>query len=161
MPAAQEFPAALGGDGIAWAPRGLNDAKGFVFISDVGEVYPSGFFPQSAGSIRREPLGEIYRNSPLFRRLRDTSQLKGKCGRCEFCEFKEICGGSRARAYALTGDVMAEESCCVYQPKRAAQQSHVASTTAYPRLESKHLQVVAANPDHQPATRQAKSNLQV
>ena len=95
-----------------------------MFISDVGEVYPSGFLPQSAGNVRRAPLSEIYRNSPLFRSLRDTSQLKGKCG---MCEFKEICGGSRARAYALTGDVMAEESCCVYQPKRAPQQSQVAA----------------------------------
>ncbi len=114
VPAAQAFPAALGGDGIARAPRGLNDAKGFVFISHVGEVFPSGFLPQSAGNIRQQKLAEIYRDSPLFRRLRDTSQLKGKCG---VCEFKEICGGSRARAYALTGDVLAEEPCCVYQPK--------------------------------------------
>jgi radical SAM protein len=124
LPAAREFPAALGGDGIAPAPRGLNDAKGFVFISDVGEVYPSGFLPQSAGNVRREPLGKIYRNSLLFRGLRDTSQLKGKCG---MCEFKEICGGSRARAYALTGDVMAEEPCCSYQPRRTADGSLPAS----------------------------------
>ena len=117
VPAAQAFPAALGGDGIARAPRGLNDAKGFVFISHVGEVFPSGFLPLAAGNIRREKLIDLYRNSPLFRSLRDTSQLKGKCGGCE---FKDICGGSRARAYALTGDAMAEEPCCVYQPKRAA-----------------------------------------
>ena len=114
LPAAQAFPAALGGDGIARAPRGLNDAKGFVFISHVGEVFPSGFLPQAAGNIRRQKLAASYRDSPLFRGLRDTSQLKGKCGACE---FKEICGGSRARAYALTGDVMAEEPCCVYQPR--------------------------------------------
>ena len=114
IPAAQAFPAALGGDGIARAPRGLNDAKGFVFISHIGEVFPSGFLPQSAGNIRREPLADIYRHSPLFQKLRDTSQLKGKCGDCE---FKEICGGSRARAFALTGDVLQEEPCCVYQPK--------------------------------------------
>jgi radical SAM protein with 4Fe4S-binding SPASM domain len=114
VPAAQAFPAALGGDGIARAPRGLNDAKGFVFISHLGEVFPSGFLPLAAGNIRREKLIDLYRNSPLFRSLRDTSQLKGKCG---LCEFKDICGGSRARAYALTGDVMAEEPCCVYQPK--------------------------------------------
>jgi radical SAM protein len=117
VPAAQAFPAALGGDGIARAPRGLNDAKGFVFISHVGEVFPSGFLPLAAGNIRRERLADLYRESGLFRRLRDTSQLKGKCGACE---FKDICGGSRARAYALTGDVLAEEPCCVYQPKRAA-----------------------------------------
>jgi radical SAM protein len=117
VPAAQAFPAALGGDGIARAPRGLNDAKGFVFISHVGEVFPSGFLPLAAGNIRRERLADLYRESGLFRRLRDTSQLKGKCGACE---FKDICGGSRARAYALTGDVLAEEPYCVYQPKRAA-----------------------------------------
>jgi radical SAM protein len=117
VPAAQAFPAALGGDGIARAPRGLNDAKGFVFISHVGEVFPSGFLPLAAGNIRRERLADLYRESGLFRRLRDTSQLKGKCGACE---FKDICGGSRARAYALTGDVLAEEPYCLYQPKRAA-----------------------------------------
>lgn len=123
VPAAQAFPAALGGDGIARAPRGLNDAKGFVFVSHVGEVFPSGFLPQSAGNIRRDRLAELYRHSPLFCRLRDTSHLKGKCG---LCEFKDICGGSRARAYALTGDVMAEEPCCVYEPRRAAEQAGTA-----------------------------------
>jgi AdoMet-dependent heme synthase len=114
LPAAQAFPAALGGDGIQRAPRGLNDAKGFVFISHVGEVYPSGFLPEGAGSIRRQKLAEIYRESPVFKMLRDTSQLKGKCGACE---FKEICGGSRARAHALTGDMLEEEMYCTYQPK--------------------------------------------
>ncbi len=118
LPAALQFPAALGGDGIARAPRGLNDAKGFVFISDVGEVYPSGFLPLPGGNVRRTSLAKIYRESPVFRRLRDTSQLEGKCG---VCQFKDICGGSRARAFALTGNVMAEEPLCVYQPKRAAQ----------------------------------------
>ncbi len=120
VPAAQAFPAALGGDGIARAPRGLNDAKGFVFISHVGEVFPSGFLPQAAGNIRKQKLADLYRESPLFRMLRDTSQLKGKCG---VCEFKEICGGSRARAYALTGDVLAEEPCCVYQPKSVREEA--------------------------------------
>jgi radical SAM protein len=118
VPAAQAFPAALGGDGIARAPRGLNDGKGFVFVSHVGEVFPSGFLPLAAGNIRRRRLADLYRESALFRMLRDTSQLKGKCGACE---FKEICGGSRARAYALTEDVMAEEPCCVYQPKKVAE----------------------------------------
>jgi AdoMet-dependent heme synthase len=120
VPAAQAFPAALGGDGIARAPRGLNDGKGFVFVSHIGEVFPSGFLPLAVGNIRKQRLADLYRQSPLFRMLRDTSQLNGKCG---VCEFKEICGGSRARAYALTGDVMAEEPCCAYQPKRAAEES--------------------------------------
>ena len=121
--AAQAFPAALGGDGIARAPRGLNDGKGFVFVSHVGEVFPSGFLPLAAGNIRKQRLADLYRDSPLFRTLRDTSQLKGKCGACE---FKEICGGSRARAYALTSDVMAEEPCCVYEPGQNAQKAEPA-----------------------------------
>jgi radical SAM protein len=100
-------------DLIAHAPSGVSDGKGFVFISHTGEVYPSGFLPLSAGSIRRESLTDIYRNSPLFRSLRDVSQLKGKCGRCE---FQDVCGGSRARAFALTGDPLAEELCCNYFP---------------------------------------------
>lgn len=102
------------GDGIGRAPRGLNDGKGFVFISHTGEIFPSGFLPLGAGNIRRQPLADVYRNSPLFRKLRDTSNLKGKCG---VCEFKEICGGSRSRAYALTGDPLAADPSCVYQPR--------------------------------------------
>jgi radical SAM protein len=104
-------------DGIGRAPRGINDGKGFVFISHLGEVFPSGFLPVSAGNIRKEPLTEIYRHSPLFTSLRDTSNLKGKCG---ICEFREVCGGSRARAYALSGDVFAEEPCCIWQPRNSA-----------------------------------------
>lgn len=101
-------------DTIGRAPRGLNDGKGFVFVSHTGEVFPSGFLPLAAGSIRQLDLASIYRNSPLFRNLRDSSMLEGKCGACE---FKQICGGSRARAYALTGNPHAEESCCSYVPK--------------------------------------------
>ncbi len=98
----------------AWATRRVNDGKGFMFISHVGNVYPSGFLPIHAGNIRETPLGEIYRNAPIFKALRDTSRLEGKCGACE---YKEICGGSRARAYALTGDPLAQEPCCIYQPR--------------------------------------------
>ena len=101
-------------DGIGRAPRGINDGKGFVFISHLGEVFPSGFLPVSAGNVRRQPLTELYRHSPLFVSLRDSKNLKGKCG---VCEFREVCGGSRARAYALTGDAFAEEPRCVWQPK--------------------------------------------
>ena len=108
-------------DGIGRAPRGLNDAKGFVFISHLGEVFPSGFLPMSAGNVRRQPLAEIYQHSPLFVSLRDPSRLQGKCGACE---FRNVCGGSRARAFALTGDPFAEEPCCVYEPKAAALISH-------------------------------------
>ena len=106
------------GDSIGRAPRGLNDGKGFIFISHKGEVFPSGFLPLCAGNIRDQELGAIYRDSPLFRDLRDTSKLEGKCGSCE---FKEICGGSRARAHAVTGNPHAEEPCCSYVPKGYSQ----------------------------------------
>ena len=105
-------------DAIGRAPRGLNDGKGFVFISHTGEVFPSGFMPLSAGNIRQQELAEIYCDSPLFQGLRDTSKLEGKCGACE---FKEICGGSRARAYALTGNPYGEEPCCSHIPKTYVQ----------------------------------------
>lgn len=101
-------------DGIGRAPRGINDGKGFVFISHLGEVYPSGFLPLSGGNVRRQSLADIYRNSPLFRSLRDSTNLRGKCG---VCEYREICGGSRARSFAMTGDIFAEEPCCAYEPK--------------------------------------------
>jgi radical SAM protein len=98
----------------SWATRRVNDGKGFLFVSHVGNVYPSGFLPIHAGNIKQTPLQEIYRDSPIFKSLRDTSKLEGKCGACE---YKEICGGSRARAYAVTGDPLAQEPCCIYQPK--------------------------------------------
>jgi radical SAM protein with 4Fe4S-binding SPASM domain len=98
----------------SWATRRVNDGKGFLFISHTGNVYPSGFLPIHAGNIRETPLADIYRNAPIFKSLRDTSKLEGKCGACE---YKEICGGSRARAYAVTGDPLAQEPCCIYQPK--------------------------------------------
>jgi radical SAM protein len=101
-------------DGIGRAARGINDGKGFVFVSHLGEVFPSGFLPVSAGNVRKQSLSELYRHSPLFTALRDSANLQGKCG---ICEFREVCGGSRARAYALTGDMFAEESCCFWQPK--------------------------------------------
>lgn len=116
----------VSGDEIGRAPRGLNDGKGFVFISHRGEVFPSGFLPVSAGSIRHEGLASIYRNSPLFRDLRDTSKLEGKCGACE---FKEICGGSRSRAFALTGNPHGQEPCCAYIPRGYIQPTAQAQST--------------------------------
>jgi len=95
------------------AGKELCDSKGLVFVSHTGEVYPSGFLPLPAGNILWEPLAEIYQYSPVFRSLRDSSQLKGKCGRCD---FKDVCGGSRARAYAMTNDPLAEEPRCAYAP---------------------------------------------
>jgi radical SAM protein len=95
------------------APRGVNEAKGFVFISHIGDVYPSGFLPLKAGNVRQQRLGDVYRGSPLFVSLRDPNNLHGKCGRCE---YRELCGGSRARAWAMTGDVFASDPLCSYQP---------------------------------------------
>lgn len=104
-------------DAPTWRPDsrpGVNDGKGFVFISHIGDVYPSGFLPMAGGNIRHQPLAEIYRESSIFRALRDPDCLKGKCG---ICEFRNICGGSRARAYAVTGDMFAPDPCCAYEPK--------------------------------------------
>ncbi len=92
---------------------GINDGKGFVFVSHTGEIYPSGFLPVSAGNIRKDSLVDVYRRSPLFLQLRESDNLGGKCARCE---YRNLCGGSRSRAYALTGDWLAEEQRCVYEP---------------------------------------------
>ncbi len=94
----------------------INDGKGFAFVSHTGEVFPSGFLPISGGNVRHQTLTGIYRDSKLFQSLRDSSNLKGKCGRCE---FRDLCGGSRARAYAITGDYFAQDPCCAYQPVAA------------------------------------------
>jgi radical SAM protein with 4Fe4S-binding SPASM domain len=83
------------------------------FISHIGEVYPSGFLPIVAGNVRQSTLKEIYMKSKIFRDLKTPENLKGKCGRCE---FKYMCGGSRARAYAMKGDYLAAEPRCVYRP---------------------------------------------
>ena len=102
-------------EGDARPPQvsGINDGRGFVFVSHTGDVCPSGFLPLPAGSIRRDTLLDIYREAPLFRALRNPASLKGKCGRCE---FRTICGGSRARAFAVSRDPFAEEPLCSYQP---------------------------------------------
>jgi len=102
--------------GVAWRTAGVSDGKGFVFVSHTGEIFPSGFFPVSGGNVLQDSLTDVYRNSGLFLALRDTSQRRGKCG---ICEYRNICGGSRSRAYALTGDLLAEDPRCVYQPHLA------------------------------------------
>lgn len=95
------------------SPMHINSAQGFVFIGHLGEVFPSGFLPISAGNVRKKPLREIYRNSPLFQALRNGDLLHGRCGACE---FKNVCGGSRSRAYACTGDVLSDDPACAYEP---------------------------------------------
>jgi len=93
------------------AMKGVNDGNGFAFVDHVGNVCPSGFLQLPAGNLRKQSFIEIYRNSPVFRQLRDYSQLKGKCGACD---FRDVCGGSRARAFGVTGDYMESEPYCVY-----------------------------------------------
>jgi radical SAM protein with 4Fe4S-binding SPASM domain len=111
-------PGFSAGDGVGRAAKGVNDGRGFVFVSHTGEIYPSGFLPLSAGNVRAHSLVDIYRNSSLFREIRNYDLLKGKCG---LCEYKTVCGGSRSRAYALTGDYMESDPYCVYVPRGAEQ----------------------------------------
>lgn len=101
-------------DGLKRAPKGVNDGNGFVFVSHIGDVMPSGLLPIVGGNIRKTPLAEIYRQSKVFKDLRQPDHYKGKCG---VCEFNKICGGSRSRTYAVTGDYMESEPFCVYIPK--------------------------------------------
>lgn len=88
---------------IAW--------DGFAFVSHTGDIYPSGFLPVVADDVRTDDIVDVYRNSDLFRELRDRSQLAGKCG---VCEYRHICGGSRSRAYATAGDPLASDPLCTY-----------------------------------------------
>ena len=100
-------------DLLGRAPKGVNDGDGFVFISHIGDVYPSGFLPVKCGNVRVQSLLNIYQNSPVMKDLRDKSLLKGKCG---LCEYKDICGGSRARAFAVHGDYLESDPSCDYTP---------------------------------------------
>mgnify|MGYP002780763888 FL=1 len=101
-------------DGIGRA-RNVNDGDGFLFVSHTGEIFPSGFLPVSAGNVRTHDLAEVYRTSPLFRQLRDRGLLRGKCN---LCEYRPVCGGSRARAFAVTGDYLEAEPFCAHVPLR-------------------------------------------
>jgi len=100
-------------DGMGHSRLGVTDGNGFVFVSATGDVAPSGFLPVYAGNVREKPLLEIYRDSPLFRELRNKDLPKGKCG---VCEYRYVCGGSRARAWAETGDYLQSEPRCAYVP---------------------------------------------
>lgn len=98
---------------MGMSPRGVNDGDGFAFIDHLGNVCPSGFLQLAAGNVREQPLAAIYRESRLFQELRDRTLLKGKCG---VCEYRQVCGGSRARAFAVTGDYLASDPSCAYLP---------------------------------------------
>ena len=100
------------GHSVGLAPRGVNAGNGFLFVSHRGDVFPSGFLPLSVGNVRQTSLAEAYR-SDLFRRLRTPDLLEGRCGRCE---YRQICGGSRSRAFGLTGDPLETDPWCAYEP---------------------------------------------
>jgi radical SAM protein with 4Fe4S-binding SPASM domain len=108
--------------------KGCLAGTGVCFISHEGEVFPCGYLPAIAGNLRTERFAEVWANAKVFNELRDTGNLKGKCG-C--CEFRNICMGCRARAYAATGDYLDEEPFCVYEPK-----------SPYLRAKARDLQVV-------------------
>ena len=107
------------------APGGVNDGKGFLFVSHIGDLQPSGFLPLFCGNVRVDDAVTVYRQHPVFRDLRTPSKFSGKCG---YCEFNQLCGGSRSRAHGLTGDPLAADPTCVYQPK--FRPSHVPQKTA-------------------------------
>jgi len=100
------------------APLGVWDGRGVMFVSHTGEIYPAGFLPVVCGRFPEVSVVDVYQNHPVFRALRDPDQFKGKCG---VCEYRYICGGSRARAYAVAGDYLESEPDCVYEPQRAGE----------------------------------------
>ena len=102
-------------DGIGRAMRSVNDGQGIAFVSHRGEVYPSGFMPIACG--RADNLTRVYRENPLMVALRDPDRLEGKCGECE---WKRMCGGSRARALAVNGSALAEDPSCAHIPRAKA-----------------------------------------
>ncbi len=93
---------------------GIRDGNGVMFVSHTGDICPAGFLPVAAGNVKRDRLTEIYRHSPIFESLHDPSQFEGRCGHCE---YHTLCGGSRARAYEATGDILASDPLCTYEPK--------------------------------------------
>ncbi len=101
-------------DGLNRPTRGVNDGNGFLFISHVGDIQPSGFLPLTAGNVRSDDVINVYRHSPLFMDLRSPDKIKGRCG---VCEYRDVCGGQRGRAYGLTGDYLESDPACVYIPQ--------------------------------------------
>ncbi len=100
-------------DGLNRPTRGVNDGNGFLFISHVGDIQPSGFLPITAGNVRTDDVIDVYRSSKLFTDLRNPDLIKGRCGTCE---FRDVCGGQRGRAYGMTGDYLESDPACIYVP---------------------------------------------
>jgi AdoMet-dependent heme synthase len=96
---------------------GIRDGNGIVFVSNTGDVTPSGFLPTAVGNVKESSLVTLYRDDDLMRSLRDPDTFLGRCGRCEYHDW---CGGSRARAYAWTGNALESDPLCPYQPRGEA-----------------------------------------
>jgi radical SAM protein with 4Fe4S-binding SPASM domain len=96
------------------APLGVGDGKGVMFVNHTGEIYPAGFLPIRCGRFPQDSVIETYQKHPVFLALRDPNGFHDRCG---VCEYRHVCGGSRARAYALTGDYLATDPDCVYIPQ--------------------------------------------
>ncbi|MBW1981539.1 MAG: heme b synthase [Deltaproteobacteria bacterium] len=105
--------------GMDAVTRGCLGGTGFLFLSHVGQVQPCGYLELDCGNVRQASLGEIWRNSPILQKLRDVDSYKGKCG---VCEYRRVCGGCRARAYEATGDYLAAEPLCTYEPQRVTKE---------------------------------------
>jgi radical SAM protein with 4Fe4S-binding SPASM domain len=113
-------PDPAGGQPLSAMTRGCLAGTAVCFVSQQGEVFPCGYLPVSAGNVRRQPFREIWTGAEVFRRLRDADALEGKCGACR---FQAICTGCRARAYADSGNYLAEEPSCVYRPSEISRAS--------------------------------------
>ncbi len=100
-------------DGLNRPVKGVNDGRGFLFISHIGDIMPSGFLPIAVANVRQADVVDVYRNHPIFKALRDPEQLKGKC---HDCGYRVVCGGQRGRAYAITGDYLETDPACAYEP---------------------------------------------
>jgi radical SAM protein len=103
-----------GGHARRRAPLGIGDGKGIMFVNHAGEIYPAGFLPLKCGQFPDDSVVDVYQKHPIFLAVRDPDRFKGRCG---ICEYRYVCGGSRARAYAVTGDYLGTEPDCVYVPQ--------------------------------------------
>ena len=108
----------LTGDQIKRSPAarsfGIRDGHGIMFVSNTGDICPAGFLPLAAGNVRQDRVADIYRNAPLFQSLHDPMRFEGRCG---VCEYRALCGGSRARAYGATENPLASDPFCLYEPE--------------------------------------------
>jgi radical SAM protein with 4Fe4S-binding SPASM domain len=102
-------------DGLNRPTKGVNDGNGFLFISHLGQIMPSGFLPIDCGNVRKDDVVEVYRSHPVFKDLRNPEKLKGKCG---VCDYRDVCGGQRGRAFGITGDYLETDPACAYEPER-------------------------------------------